>query len=146
VDSIVAAGYAAHPNMQRGEPVEDHPNAALARRALESLNTGDMQAMSDLLADDIEWHEIGRAEPIRGKAALAARFMEGGASGDTIQGKLHDVVANDEHTIALVEATATRGGQTFTYRTAEIMHTRDGKVTARWAFSDDTDAINKFFA
>jgi ketosteroid isomerase-like protein len=32
------------------------------------------------------------------------------------------------------------------YRTAEIMHFRDGKITARWAFSDDTAAINEFFA
>jgi hypothetical protein len=22
---------------------------------------------------------------------------------------------------------------------------KDGKITARWAFSDDTDAINRFF-
>jgi len=56
------------------------------------------------------------------------------------------VVANDDHAIALVQATARRGGRTLTYRTAEIFHVRDGKVTARWAFSDDTAAINEFFA
>ena len=59
---------------------------------------------------------------------------------------LHDVVANDEHVIALVNATATKDGKTFKYRTAEIHHVKDGKITERWAFSDDTDAINKFFA
>jgi ketosteroid isomerase-like protein len=98
--------------------------------------------MSELLADDVVWHEIGRAEPLRGKAALAAQ----GGSGDyKLTGKLHDVVANDEHVVALVDATATRGGKTFEYRTAEIMHVRDGKVTERWAFSDDTAAIVDFF-
>jgi ketosteroid isomerase-like protein len=126
--------------------VEEHPNATLARRAIDALNRGDSQAIADLLADDVEWHEIGRAEPIRGKAALAERFMGSIGSDVTIKGDLHDVIANDEHTIALVQATATRGGQTFTYRTAEIMHIRDGKVTGRWAFSDDTAAINQFFA
>jgi hypothetical protein len=35
--------------------------------------------------------------------------------------KVHDVVANDDHTIALGEATAIRGGKTLTYRTAEII-------------------------
>ena len=60
--------------------------------------------------------------------------------------KVHDVVANDEHVIALVEATATRDGKTLNYRTAEIMHIRDGKITERWAFSDDTAAIVEFFA
>jgi ketosteroid isomerase-like protein len=126
--------------------VEDHPNAALVRRSLDALNSGDVQALIDLLADDVEWHEIGRAEPIRGKAAVGERFMGGAGSDFRITGELHDVVANDEHTIALVQATATRGERTFTYRTAEIMHIRDGKVTARWAFSDDTAAINEFFA
>ena len=45
-----------------------------------------------------------------------------------------------------MENTVTRGDKSMTYRTAEIMHVRDGKVTARWAFSDDTDRINKFFS
>ena len=121
----------------------DHPNAALARRALDDFNTGDVEEMGKLLDDDVVWHEIGRAEPRRGKAEL---FASAGAVDYTIEAKLHDVVANDEHTIALVEATATRGGKTITYRTAEIMHVRDGKVTERWAFSDDTAAITDFFA
>jgi hypothetical protein len=54
--------------------------------------------------------------------------------------------ADDEHTIALVDATATRAGKTFKYRTAEIYHVRDGKIAERWAFSDDTAAITAFFA
>jgi hypothetical protein len=31
------------------------------------------------------------------------------------------------------------------YRTAEILHMKDGKVTEHWAFSDDTAAITDFF-
>ena len=38
------------------------------------------------------------------------------------------------------------GGKSFTYRTVEIFHVRNGKITARWSFSDDTAAINEFFA
>jgi hypothetical protein len=59
---------------------------------------------------------------------------------------LHDIVASDDHAIALLEVTATRGGKTLTYRTAEIYHIRDAKITERWAFSDDTAAITAFFA
>ena len=125
--------------------MEEHPNAALVRRSLELLYTGDMQSLVGMLDDDVEWYEIGRAEPTRGKAALAQRFRSG-LSDTTFAGSIHDVVANGEHTVALVETTATRNGRSLTYRTAEIMHVRDGKVTARWAFSDDTAAINEFFA
>jgi ketosteroid isomerase-like protein len=123
----------------------EHPNAVLARQMIEAMNRGDMKTLDGFLADDVVWHEIGRSEPRRGKAELAASAPAGAMPYD-ITGKLHDVLANDDHTIALVEATAKRDGKTFTYRTAEIMHLRDGKVTERWAFSDDTDAIIKFFA
>jgi len=126
--------------------MDEHPNAAIMRRALEALDEGDFQAAMDLLADDVEWHEIGRAEPMRGKQALADRYMTAEGPGFEIKGELHDVVANDEHVVGLVNATATKDGREFTYRTAEIMHVKDGKITARWAFSDDTDAINRFFA
>jgi ketosteroid isomerase-like protein len=126
--------------------MDEHPNASVLRRALEALDSGDMQAGMDLLADDVEWHEIGRAEPIRGKAAMAERYTSGEGAGWDITGDLHDVVANDEHVVGLVNATARKDGQEFHYRTAEIVHVKDGKITARWAFSDDTEAINRFFA
>jgi uncharacterized protein len=122
----------------------EHPNAVLAREMADALSRGDMQALTEFLADDVIWHEIGSAAPLRGKAALGARSA--GAVDYEISGTLHDVVANDDHTIALVDATATRGGKTFKYRTAEIYHVRDGKIAERWAFSDDTAAITAFFA
>lgn len=127
--------------------MNDHPNAALVRKMMESFTSGDVQEMADMVADDVEWHEIGRGEPIIGKEALAARF---GMGGDTpppyeITGSLHDVIANDDHTVVLANAHATRDGQTFDYRVAEIYHMKDGKITQRWAFSDDTAAINDFF-
>ena len=68
------------------------------------------------------------------------------SGGTSIKYDLHDVTANDDHAVALGTATATRDGKTFSYRTAEIFHIRDGKATERWAFSDDTAAINAFFA
>ena len=125
--------------------MNEHPNAALIRSALDAMNSGDMQALANAISDDIEWHEIGATEPVHGKAALAARFSEGGPNFE-ITTELHDVVANDDHAIAMVRATAKRDGKTFTYRTAEIFHMKDGKITERWAFSDDTGAINDFFA
>jgi hypothetical protein len=92
----------------------------------------DVEAMAAGIADDIEWWEIGRSEPIRGKQALMERMQDMADVSITVD--LHDVVANDEHLIALV------------YRTAEIHHVdADGKLTHRWAFSDDTAAIIDFF-
>ncbi|HEU4864311.1 MAG TPA: nuclear transport factor 2 family protein [Candidatus Limnocylindria bacterium] len=123
----------------------DHPNAAIVRAiADETERTGDMSKAFDNVDDDIVWHEIGRDEPIRGKQALMER-MSGMPEGATISTETHDVVANDDHTIQLVTATATIGDRKLVYRTAEIYHMRDGKITERWAFSDDTARINEFF-
>ena len=103
-----------------------------------------MSKAFDNVDDDIVWHEIGRDEPIRGKQALMER-MTGMPEGATIATETHDVIANDEDTIQLVTATATMGDRKLVYRTAEIYHMRDGKITERWAFSDDTARINEFF-
>jgi hypothetical protein len=124
----------------------EHANTAVVRSSIEAMNRGDMQAAADLLADDVEWHEIGRAEARHGKAALRDAMAGGGTVDYTITAKVHDIIGGDGHTVALVEATATRGSRTLTYRTAEIFHVNDGKITARWAYSDDTAAIIAFFA
>ena len=127
--------------------MSDHPNAAVVRKYLEAMTTGDIQVGAEMLTDDIEWHEIGRADAIRGKAALAERFGMGSGTAPSyeITGETHDVIANDDHTIALLTAHAIRGGETLDYKVAEIYHVRDGKISGRWAFSDDTEAINAFF-
>jgi ketosteroid isomerase-like protein len=123
--------------------MSEHPNATIVRGAYEAVNRGDMVGSLDTLADDIVWYEIGRSEPRTGKAAVVEAMQ---ASDVNIDVTIHDVLANDDHAVVLAEATATRDGKTLTYRVAEIVHLRDGKVTERWAFSDDTAAIVDFFA
>ena len=120
-------------------------NYAVARRLQDAFEQNDFAALDQLMTDDIVWHEIGRAEPYRGKDAMRAALMQEAAN-YTITAKLHDVVANDAHTLAMVEATANRNGKTFIYRTVEIYHVRNGQIVERWAFSDDTAAIVAFFS
>lgn len=118
---------------------------ALVKQALEAWSFGDAEAAAAILTDDVEWHEIGRPDAIHGKAALAARFDQPDAESWSIKGETHDVLANENHAIAMVTATATHGDQSLTYKVIEVYHLRDGKISARWAFSDDTEAINTFF-
>jgi ketosteroid isomerase-like protein len=130
----------------------EHSNVAIVRRAMQAMTEQDMsKAQQEMaivdafMADDIVWHEIGRAEPRRGKDELRAAMMSG-AQDYSITFEVHDVLANDDHAVALGTATAIRGDATLTYRTTEIFHMRDGKAIERWAFSDDTAAIVAFFA
>ena len=125
--------------------MDEHPNAKILREMADRMRAGDMESALDVLADDVEWHEIGRTEPTRGKEALGQRYAESVGDFET-QADLHDVLATDDHAIQLMNVTARRGGKTLEYRTAEIYHMSDGKITARWAFSDDTAAIVEFFS
>jgi uncharacterized protein len=126
------------------QKTSEHPNAQLVRQGMDAFNRGDMEAYAALIADDVVWHQIG-APTLNSKQELY-EAMPGGEVDWQITTTVHDVVANDEHAVALVEANATRAdGRTLTYRTAEIMHIRDGKLTERWAFAEDTQEIADFF-
>ena len=123
----------------------DHPHAARYREMMAAVSEGDMSGFDAVVSDDVEWWEIGAAEPVRGKAALMERMQSW--ADYNITADLHDVVANDEHLIVLLDARASKGDESFDYRVAEIYHLNDaGQVTQRWAFSDDTQAIAAFFS
>ncbi len=122
----------------------DQPFAQRLREAMESFNRGDLEAFGALIADDVVWHTIGAEEPLRGKAAMAEGL--GGGGGDfSITADVHAVTEGEGHVVVLVKAHATRGDASLDYNTAEIFHVRDGLVSERWAFSDDTAAIVEFF-
>jgi ketosteroid isomerase-like protein len=123
----------------------EHPNVATYRDIHEKLQQGDFGAVLDALDENVVWHQIG-AETLHGKEAVRESMSgieEFGADGFDFE--IHDVVGNDEHVVGLVETTLKMGDQSFTYRTAEIAHMNDSKVTERWAFSDDTQRIIEFF-
>jgi ketosteroid isomerase-like protein len=122
----------------------EHPHAQLYRTVMERFNEGDTSVFADAIDDDVVWWQIGVDEPIRGKQALLESMA--GMEGFDLRVDLHDVVANDDHVVGLVTATVRMGDEAFTYRTAEIAHVKNGKVTERWAFSDDTQRIIDFFS
>jgi ketosteroid isomerase-like protein len=121
--------------------MDEHPDAALYRRVMEGMGEGDMTAFEAVIADDVVWWQIGSPKPVRGKEAVLESMK-----GVDFEVDLHDVVANDDHVVGLVTASVHIGDDAFTYRMAEIAHVEEGKVTERWAFSDDTQAIIDFFS
>lgn len=80
------------------------------------FDLGDPSTFSDLVADEVVWWEIGSDEPIRSKEAVFALMSD--TNGGLVGLELHDVVANDDHLAALIQATVRRGDEEFSYLTA----------------------------
>jgi ketosteroid isomerase-like protein len=127
-----------------------HPNEDLVRRGFAAFGTGDMATLGELFADDIVWHAGGRS-PISGDYkgkdevfGLFARFAE--RTGGTLRVDIHDVLANDEHVVALTKSTAEREGKSLSADGVQVFHVKDGKVTESWFHAADQYASDEFWS
>ena len=128
----------------------EHPNAAIVRSAYEALERGDVAAYSALLDDDIIWHEStpgfegdyhGRDQTL---ALLGRVFQATGVEMNRVS--VHDILANDEHTVILHDTTMTRKGRTVTGRYCDVYHLRNGKISEHWHLAVDPKADAEFLA
>ena len=67
-------------------------------------------------------------------------------AGGTFRLDLHDVLANDEHVVALTNATAQREGKTLNDNGAQVFHVTDGKVSEQWFHPGDQYASDEFWS
>lgn len=128
--------------------MSEHPNAALYRRVFDATRDGNVEQVKSALSPEVVWHEAGAPEPLRGREAVLDRFRGMfGAADDLSEVEMHDVMATDDHTVALVQATIRAGGQEVSYPVVEVLHIDDGMVTERWAMMDAVpDDVARFFA
>ena len=125
----------------------EHPNIARIRDGYAAFAKGDFAVLTDLLAEDLVWHQGGRSQlagDYRGREAVFgyfAKLME--VTEGSFHVDVHAVLADDEHGVALTVATASRGGRSMTANDADVMHLRDGKVTEFWTSSTDPYAFDE---
>ena len=127
----------------------DHPNLVIARAGYEAFDRGDMAAVSDLLSDDIVWHSGGSnvlTGDYGGKEAVLDFFsLLMRESGGTYRNDVHDMLANDEHGVALVTVSASRGGESYEGRVIHVFHMSDGKMTEFWSYPEDQSRFDEFW-
>jgi ketosteroid isomerase-like protein len=130
--------------------MDEHPNAAIARSGYEAMEKGDVAAFAALLDEDVIWHEStpGYEGDYRGRDEVLAMFgrilQETGVQMATVS--IHDIVANDDHTVVLHETSMTRGDRSATFQYADVYHLRDGKVTEHWHLAVDPKANEAFLS
>ncbi len=91
----------------------EHPSVELTRQGYEAFAKGDMATLSELMADDITWHVEGAGSlsgTYRGREDVFGFFGRlAEETGGTFSLDVHDVLANDEHVVALCTLSASRG-------------------------------------
>ena len=114
----------------------EHPDATVIREGYEPFNSGDPEGFLAVLADDTVWHEqTGEAlGGLEARGLTAARLEP------------HDILASDEHVVALVNVHMERGEHVIDNHEVHIWHLRDGKATEVWLVSHDPDAYDAFWA
>lgn len=127
-----------------------HLNEDLVRRGFDAFSKGDVDTLRELFDHDAVWHAPGRsplAGDYRGVDAILgffARTME--LTGGTFRVEFHDVLANDEHAVALYVARGEREGRTLEDKSVLVSHVRNGKFVETWAHSEDQYAEDEFFS
>jgi hypothetical protein len=134
----------------REEQDVDHPNAELLRAHLDALAGGDIATAMSLYADDVVFHYPGSnplAGTYRGKQEvlrLMGTVME--LTKGTFRPEVHDVVASDEHVAALVTVRAERDGAPVEWRSVDVFHVRDGKLSEHWVNEVDQETVDRFWS
>ena len=130
--------------------MSDHPNLEAARTGYAAFAAGDMATVGPLLADDVVWH-VGGDNPLSGDytgreevLGFFGRLMQ--ETDGTFENEIHDMLANDEHGVAIVEARARRNGKSIDDRSVHVFHMSDGQITEFWNISSDQDAWDDFYS
>lgn len=130
--------------------MSEHPYASLMREASAAFSRGDIDALKQMIAEDVIWHVPGRSVvsgTYRGHEKLFGyfgRLME--LSGGSFKVEVHDVVASDEHVVNLDRLSGTRGGKTLDIDLALVVHIRGGKIAEAWDLFSDQYAWDEFWS
>jgi ketosteroid isomerase-like protein len=120
------------------------------RRGYAAYTGGDMATINELFHDDVVWHVAGRssiAGDYLGKEQVFGFF---GKLQELSQGtstlEVHDLLADDEHGVAIVTESATRNGRSYRGQAVHILHISDGKVTEFWDAHPDQYSADEFWS
>ena len=106
------------------------PNVTLVREGFDDFQRGDLEWMGRHLADDVVWHVGGNSKwagAYEGKDKVFDMFQRQ-SQASTTSAEVHDLVGNDDHVVALGEATATASdGSSASWKYTQVFHVTDGK-------------------
>jgi limonene-1,2-epoxide hydrolase len=111
-----------------------------ARRALEDLNRGEVNP--DGIAEDAVFHGVLLGD-VRGRDAIVSALKKQRLDYDEFRQEPHAILADGEHTVALVNLTTRKGGQEIKAQQVIVVHDNDqGQMQEIWTMFD-ADTMKK---
>ncbi len=127
----------------------DHPNAELFKRGYAAFQQGDLDTVRELFDPNIVWHVPGHNHTSGDYAGVdnvlelfGRNFQE---TDGTFKVEVHDIVANDDHAVALATVSAQKGGKSLSDRYTHSVHIANGKLTEAWIFGEHQDVVDDFW-
>jgi len=118
-----------------------HANEDTLRTVYEAFAKGDVATVMGLFTDDIKYHISGRSlvsGDYSGKDEVLGFFGKlMGLSGGTFQVEVLDILANDEHGVALTMERGQRDGKTLENRAVHVWDIRDGKCARFRGYNEE---------
>jgi ketosteroid isomerase-like protein len=122
-------------------------DAAVVRGLYDARARNDLAAAADLLAPDVVWHEpydyLGTLNGRDDVMDAIRQSMQETAG--TFSLKVTDLLASDDHVVALVDFSAERHGQQMSGREIGVFKVDRGLIAEVWFYTaEDPDAVSEF--
>jgi len=129
----------------------EHPNAKATREAWEALGGGDPGPLYELTHPDSVLHmgpgQAWLTGTYKGRDEIFTILVRSGqATRDSMKLEVHDVLANDDHVVALLRFGFDRDGNHLEGPECWVNHMADGKVIETWVFIDDQADAQRFWS
>jgi ketosteroid isomerase-like protein len=129
-----------------GSATDPRDGGALLRGLFEAFAAGDVARMGGTFDDDVTWHAPGTnrfSGQFRGRAAVLERLATMREAGISSRFDVHDVVANEEHAVALVHLHLEMAdGRRYDQPQVAVAHVRDGRIVEFWTMNQDQAVLD----
>ena len=123
-------------------------DAELVRRGYEAFIAGDMEWLNEHLHENVVWHVPGHNQlsgDYRGRENVLGFFARS-VQIALPEFEIHDIVASDDHVVALTTIRWSRkdNSETFEDRIGQVFHIGDGQVLEAWTMGEDLVGFDQF--
>jgi hypothetical protein len=130
--------------------MSEHRNIERVKREYQAFAEDNFEGLSELFSEDAIWHVNGDT-PLAGDHIGRQNIVEflrklAHDTHDSFMIEVHDILANDRHTVVLAHMTVDRDGELYT---ADEVHVfcmnEDGLITEAWGFTSEPDGRGQFW-